>query len=254
MVICLYGEGMILSLLKRLMMVENDSITRKRAVRVLRLLACDTSGPLIVHESAILSSLAQRALHDISNEVRIEATDALVRLAAFAKAPMPQHQMVLDALTQLCSSPTAQPEVLANAFMMQAAKPENRVPMVERRMLVESLAQIAMSKETTNAAKEHACCAILDLTKEAPSRKRIATCSILEALVLNSKSRPDNQHPCHFFGIKALINLAAAHVNRKVMVNHRRLLQTLVQYAASTTDDDLKRDVKNTILALVVEL
>ena len=224
------------------------------------MLACEGSATLLIHDSLLIPCLLERALHDGSHEVRTEATDAIGRLAAFIKAPMAEHQHILDALSHLASSPTTQPEVLALALMQQASQPENRASMVERIVLLESLAQVALSTDTTNQAKEYACCALLDLTKQENGLDRLAICSILEALTENSKTGSnrnndhDNNNQRRVFGIQALVNLAKVRTNRKAMANHNRLLQTLVHFAASSSVREVKSDVKRTILMLVSEL
>ena len=256
-ILCLHGDGVLVNLLKRFMRNDADAAIRKRAVRILRMLACEGSASLLVHDSTLIACLLERALHDTCHEVCTEATDAIVRLAAFIRAPMVQHSQILDTLTRLASSPTTQPEVLALALMQQAAEPTNRSPMAKRGMLLESLANMALSTDTTNQAKEHACCAILDLTKQEMCRTRLATCSILEALTQNTignyrNDDQDNQR--HLFGIQALVNLAKVRPNRKAMANHNQLLQTLVHFAASSRVNEVKSEVKNTILVLVSEL
>lgn len=256
-ILCLHGDGILVNLLKRFMRNDADAAIRKRAVRILRMLACEGSATLLVHDSTLIACLLERALHDTSHEVCAEATDAIARLAAFIKAPMVQHNQILDALAHLASRSTTQPEVLALALMQQASEPKNRSPMTERGILLESLAQLALSTDTTNQAKEHACCAILDLTKQEMSRARLATCSILEALTQNSTISNRNDHQDdqrRVFGIKALVNLAKVGPNRKAMANHNLLLQTLVLFAASSRDHEVKSDVKKTILVLVSEL
>jgi len=258
-ILCLHGDGIILSFFKRMLTNETDSVIRKHSVRIIiRLLACEGPASLLIHDTALMKSLSQRALHDISNEVRREACDAIVQISRFIDATMQEHCLILDTLTHLASSPVALgAESLAAALKKQAEQPINRMPMAERKMLLESLAQIAISAGTTNDCKEHACCAIYNLSMEESSRGEMATCSILEALVQNAmmlcRDEQEDSERC-ILGIKALVNLAEASSNRKVMAIHSRLLQTLVQYAALSRAEDTKNYVKGAIVVLVSEL
>lgn len=258
-ILCLHGDGVLINLLKRFLNHETDAAVRKRAARMLRMLACEGSASLLVHDSSLIDCLSQRALHDERQEVRTEAIDAIIRLAAFINAPMPQHKQVLDTFTQLASCSRTQPEILAQALRKQASQTSNQSSLIERRILLESLAQMALSQRLTNESKELACAALLDLTEHESNRGKLATCSILEALTQNAKIRNQNHDggnddPRKLYGIQALINLASVPTNRKAMANHNLLLQTLVLYAASTRDEQIKRNVKKVILMLVSEL
>lgn len=254
-VISLHGDGIFWNLMKRYMMNETDSTIRKRSARVVRLLA--SASAACSHDKVLIKALSHRALNDISNDVRTEATDALVKLSESVAAPMPHHELILDALTHLASSPTAILETLASAIKMQASHPSNRSVMAERKMLLQSVARIALSSEATNACKEDACRAILYLSElESNRAKIVSTNSILEALVQNSSGRYhiEEQDKRQLYAIQTLVKLASTSSNRKMMASYNRLLQTLVQYASSSPPGDTKADVKRVILWLVSEL
>jgi hypothetical protein len=202
----------------------------------------------------IINTLSHRALHDISNEVRVEATSALVLVSESITASMPQHQIILDTFTHLASSPTAVPEVVAAALKKQASHPGNRSSMGERKMLLESVARIALSLDSTTAGKEDACNVIFSLSELESNRRIIATCSVLEALVQNSIGRFGEQNTRQTLAIRALVNLASIPSNRKAMLTHNQLLQTLLQYASTSPSNETKTDVKKVILLLVSEL
>jgi hypothetical protein len=54
--------------------------------------------------------------------------------------------------------------------------------------------------------------------------------------------------------VQTLVNLACHPPNRKFMAKHSRLIQSLLQFAATTSADTLKKEVKLALLKLAAEL
>jgi hypothetical protein len=249
-----HGDGVLVELLKRFVVYEDDAVIRKRAARALRLLARDISAPLLVHDNQLMECLSYRALHDTSSDVRTEAAEAFAKCAGLIKAPMAQHDAVLDALTHLACSPHVVPDVMARALKEQASHPENRRPMANRQNLMVALARIAVSVDASRSAKENACSAFLDLSTDESNRAVIATPPTLEALVRNSVDRSEGHARIRECAVRTLLNLAVTRSNWKRMANHTSLLQALLHFAAATQTEDLKKEVKAVILHLAAEL
>ncbi|CAB9509240.1 expressed unknown protein [Seminavis robusta] len=255
--VSLYGDGAVLDLLRQLMGIQNNTATRRRAVRVVRLLAREASGSQVARDTALIATLSQRALHDASNEVRAEATDAISRISSFINVQVSKHHVL--PLMQLASSPLSLPEVFSLALIKHSAKLIYKLPMEERGLLFESLAQIALSTSSTTPCKQSACSAILDLSREESIRARIASTSVLEALTRNVAIRTaGNQAQNPFVGIQALTLLATVHQHRLRMATHPCLLRALIHYVTSVPtppqSNGTKRDVKKAIVALVSAL
>jgi hypothetical protein len=142
-----HGVGIPIEAMKRLVSHDGDEVIRQRAARALSLMARDTSAPLLVHDTRLMETLSNRALRDTSNDVRIEAAVAFACWPALLKAPMAQHEAILDALTHLANSQSVLPEVMARALKDQASHPENRIPKAHRNKFLEALARIATSAE-----------------------------------------------------------------------------------------------------------
>lgn len=251
-----HGEGILVEILRRYVTYTEDATLRKRAARALRLLARETSAPLMVHDNQLMKVLSQSALHDTSSEVRAEAAEAFARCASLVKAPMAQHEAMLDALTHLSSGPQAIPaDVMARALKEQATHPENRKALIQRKTLMVALGQIAMSNETSTSAKENVCSALLDLSSDDENnRVLIATPLTLEALVHNSADRGVHYSVIRRYSVETLLNLAVIPSNRKSMAQYASLLQSLLHFAAATQVGDLKTKVKSVILQLAAEL
>eukprot|EP00980_Cylindrotheca_fusiformis_P026368 scaffold15973_cov120-Cylindrotheca_fusiformis.AAC.9 len=251
-----HGEGIIIEILRRFVAYKEDATLRKRAVRVLRLLARETSAPLMVHDNRLMKVLSERALHDTNTEVRAEAAEAFAKCASLVKAPMAQHEAMLDALTHLSTGhQSISADVMARALKEQASQPENRKALIKRSALVTALGQIAMSGESSLSAKENVCSAFFDLSSDDENvRSLLATTLTLEALVHNSGDNGAAYSAIRRCSVETLLNLAVVPSNRKSMAQHTSLLQSLLHFAAATQVGDLKAKVKSTILQLAAEL
>jgi hypothetical protein len=254
LVLVFHGEGVLVELLKRFVGHDDDAVIRKRAARTLKLLARDTSAPLLVHDIQLMECLSYRALHDINKDVRVEAAEAFAKCAALIKAPMAEHDAVLDALTHLAASPNINANVMARALKAQAAHPENRRAMAKRGELMAALAKIAISDGASRSARENACSTFLDLSNDEVNITALATPAILESLVRNSTDRREGHTIIRDSAVRTLLNLAFAQSNRQIMAKQASLLQCLLQFASTTPTDELKKEVKAVILQLAAEL
>jgi len=249
-----HGDGMLIELLKRFLLHEDDYIVRKRAARTLRLLARESSVSLMINDNKLMDILSSRALHDSSNEVRAEAAEAFARCAGLIKAAMAQHDAVLEALSHLASSPHVQADVMARAVKQQACHPENRVPLAKHGKLLMALCKIAVCPKASAVAKENVCNTFLDLSADERSREAIATQTTLDALVHNAEDRIERHASVREAAVKTLLNLAVHPENRKSMAKQSRLIQSLLHFAANTTEDELKKKTKLVLLKLAAEL
>jgi hypothetical protein len=249
-----HGEGMLLELLKRFMFYEEDGTVRKRAARILRLMARESSVQLLVQDSKLLQVLFDRALNDPIIEVRSEAAEAFGRCAGMTKAAMHQHEAVLGALTRLAKSPLLHPDAIARAVKEQTSHPENRVPLSRCENLLDALAIIALAPDVSWSAKENVCIAFLDLSSDEETKELVASQSTLNALVYSAEASDARQSSIREMAVQTLVNLANHPANRKGMAKQSRLIQSLLQFAATTSSDSLKKEVKLVLLKLAAEL
>jgi HEAT repeats len=274
-----HGDGILVDQLKRFMTRDEDPVVRKRATRALRLLARETSAPVMLKDNQLLEALSRRALHDSSEAVRTEAVEAFAQCASLVGAHSQnpqQYQTVLDLLTELATSPEVSTDVVARSLQEQASRPENRKAMAQRKGLVEAMARIALSSEVSRAAKECICTALVDLSHDEANHEAIAIPAILDALVKVLSDRrvnvisegwvnDENQNNGNISGsgatkamkestVRTILNLAKTPSNRKIMASQTALLQSLLRVAAATSTDGLKKEVKGAILHLASEL
>lgn len=249
----MHGDGILLSVLKRLVANEPDDVVRRRAARALRLLARDKATPLLINDNDLMDALASSALHDATREVRLEAATAFTSCAALVRAPMPQHEAVLESLTTLASEmKEVVPDVVAKALKEQALHPMNRVPMANHSGLLAALATIAIDEEGTVASKGYATSALLDLSTEEANRETMTTPLVLQALVTNALDRHHDMREVRDNAMRTLLNLSTMESNLKSMATHDGLLKAFVQYAATAPESSTSKGaVKTVIMALV---
>ena len=246
-----HGDGILLNVLRRLVLEESDEVVRRRAARALRLLARDKAIPLLISDSDLMDTLASCALHDVAREVRTEAANAFTSCAALVRAPMPQHDAILKALTTLAGETNVMPDIVAKALKDQALHPLNRVPMADHMGLLAALASIAIQEHVSVVAKGYAMSALYDLSTEEANRVKMATPEVLEALVKSVLDRNNEMRVIRDHALKALLNLSSIESNRKQMAAHDRLLKAFVHYAATAPGEESKRAVKGVIMKLV---
>ena len=239
----LYGDGLYTALLERLLM-SDDSTTRKRAARTLRLWAAHgSSANLLVQASSLMGTLSAIAVRDDNDEVRREAAEAFGRCAGWIQSPMPQHRAVLQALTQLCR--TAPPAIVARAIRGQTALPNNRSVLSDNPMLVESLVTIASKPEAGSLVREDACTALLHLISVPSNRSKLFNKRLLDALSLNLQAIP--------VAGEIVIQLAKEEALTAMLVQHDQLIKALIRCAAQP-DHPFKHELKQIVLRLVEAL
>lgn len=279
-----HGDGVLVDQMKRFMVHDEDPVVRKRATRVLRLLAREPSAALLLRDDYLLEALSDRALHDSNEAVRTEAVEAFAQCASLVRAHpnnYEQYQAVLRSLTKLATNPEVSSEAVARAIQEQASRPENRTAMAQQKELVEAMAHIALSKKFSRAAKESVCTALVDLSRDEANHEAIAIPAVLDSLVrllsdhrgygtseswvndenqnnssnnINGSSIGTTTRAMKESTIRTILNLAKTPSNRKIMASQAALLQSLLRVAAATSTDGLKEEVKGAILQLASEL
>ena len=278
--IVFHADGILVEQLKQFVVHSVDSVVRKRAVRVLRLLARDASSAhvMVLQDNHLLEILSDRTLNDVSDAVRIEAVEAFCTCASLIRAPMVQHNYILDSLTHMLMASTSTTtrtniDTVARALREQACYPENRRGLVLRENLLGALADIILSENTTLSAKESVCATLVDLSEEELNHEAIALPIILDALVqtlsdrdriltannaignTNANINTSITNKIRESSVRTILNLAKTQSNWKTMAKQTALIQSLLRFAAATTTgEDAKKQVKAVILQLAAEL
>jgi hypothetical protein len=281
-----HGDGVLIEQLKQFVIHDEDFVARKRAVRALRLLARDPSSApvMVLQNNKLLEILSDRALNDSNDLVRTEATEAFATCSNLIQAPTAQHNYILDALTRMLMIATtrtttkppltaANLDVVARALQEQASYQINRRAITRQRNLLQALATVIRSENTTLDAKESVCATLVDLSEEKIDREAIALPIILGALVQTLISRPRVRasnddiartstnidtivtNRIRESSVRTILNLAKTPSNRKDMAQQTELIQSLLRFAAATTTSEgVKKQVKAVILQLATEL
>jgi hypothetical protein len=279
-----HGDGVLIEQLKQFVVYGDDCVARKRAVRALRLLARDPSSTpvMILQNNQLLEILSDRALNDTNDSVRAEATEAFAKCSNLIRAPMAQHNYILGALTRMLEVATTKPpmttanlDVVARALLEQASYQGNRRAMSRQRNLLGALANVLRSESVTLGAKESVCVTLVNLSEEKCDQEAIALPIILDALVQTlimdqpRRVRASNDaiatastnigtivtNRIRESSVQTLLNLAETPSNRTKMAQQTALIQSLLRFAgASTTSDNVKKQVKEAIIRLATEL
>ena len=253
-----HGEGLLIKVLTRLLNYNGDSMIRKRASRVVRLLCRDGSATFLISDAVLIETTAHLAIHDTNSDVRKEAADAFAACTEFFDPTMDRYGTMLDTLESFVASQRVSLDCIARALINQMEKPQNQQEVLKRRTLVDSFGTIASSEQSSNVSKQDICKIIMDLSSKDSTIHLVTSETIISALVLNLSDNTtvsnQNNEQRQGFAVKALLNLSGIEGNRKVMANHPNLLQAMIQYASKADNDHCKEEVKAMIIRLTTQL
>jgi hypothetical protein len=255
MLLLLHGDGMILGvLLHFLSTAAGDDVVRRRSARALRLLARDKAVPILLNSTNVLSALYHAALHDISLDVRGEATTAYASCVAKVNADMALHPHVLACLVDLAAGPAQ--ESVALAFKEQVQHAPNRLSIVKNSEFMAAMSCIALQRGASTTARELISSGLELLSRDEAMREELLTEPVLDVLVHNAREQQQQEGASVMSrdAIRALLNLASNESTRKRLVTHKGLLQVLIRFTASCQDADAKENVKKTMLMLIPQM
>ena len=269
LILIFYGDGILLQILQRHLKVSSDVFLRKKSACILRLLANESSAPLLVHDANLMHSLSDAALRDGSSDVRKEAAEAFARCAAFVQVVEQQphyYESVLDALTVLVTRRDQLRAVaidsLARAIRDQSSHEGNQRPMADRSVLLDAISEIAISREyDTSTASKDATYALMNLTSNDENLEKLTRNPlVLDALLsivssyrmIADRSVDDGK----IYALTALVNLTRNSNSRKIMVRHGCLLQTMLQEVKNIPTDqrEWKDRLKQACIMIAAEL
>jgi hypothetical protein len=257
MLLLLHGDGMILGvLLHFLSTAAGDDVVRRRSARALRLLARDKAVPILLNSTNVLNALYHAALHDVSLDVRGEATTAYASCAAKVNADMPLHPHILACLVDLAAGPAQ--ESIALAFKEQVQHAPNRLSIVQNSEFMTAMTFIALQRGASGTARELISSGLEILSRDESLREKLLTEPVLNVLVHNAREQQQQQQEGSSAmsqdAIRALLNLASNESTRKRLVTHKGLLQVLIRFTASCQDAVAKENVKKTMLMLIPQM
>ena len=281
--IVFHGDGVLVEQLKQLVVHCDDFVSQKRAIRAIGLLARDPSSTpvMVLQNNQLLEILLDRALNDANDSVRAEATEAISKFAYLIRAPMAEHNSILDALTRMLMTATKKSPIVTTrnvdtvvrAIQEQGNHHINRKAMTQHPDLLRSLADVIRSNYCTLSAKESACATLVKLSEDETCQEAIALPMILDTLVktlaYQPRARTSNDITANAginidaivmdrireSSVRIMLNLSMTPSNRKNMAQQTKLIQSLLRFAATaTTSEDVKKQVKTAILQLAAEL
>jgi len=222
-----FKQGIVLEALKKALSGDKNDKARRRAAGALTNLACDDTAEVMGSHKGLLDSLAIASTKDDNQEVQTRAAMALTKLAASITIKMSCYDILLDALVVASLSPAA--NSVSAVLRVKARDPENRESMAQHSGILDTLADICVSKSSDIKDKDNAMRAIMHLTNETSNRKAMCSKSILDALVKGASLEDHSQAEIRDSAVRAIERLATEFTNRANMAKHEGLLVAIAK-------------------------
>ena len=245
-----YGDGVFLTHMKKAF-ASPDARLRKEAARLARLWGSDpAAGIIMINDNRFMDALSKGALRDEDREVRQECVRAFTTCTDLVKSPMPQHEVILEALILLTRRiPDIPAPVVSKALFNQTKYKANRLLIAKKRILVDRLAGMALDTLTA----DDACGALAELSCEKEALPYLAVPSVMSAVSINLSSARDTTTLRAKYCMKTAINLSGVPTVRQNLARHRGFISSLIKSTAVASNEE-KIEAKETIAMLVKEL
>jgi len=250
-----HGEGIILQIMQRLVLEEEDSIIRRRAARALRCFGRKETVEMIVDCRGIVDSLCNVAMKDSSVEAQIEAIEALACYISHANEMSSYYNKMLDAMVNIANSspPPSCIETLIKTMNTLSCSARHRKPMTDHPDLLKTVSQIAKTQKTVTCL-EQTSSAFYNLSCDEEAREKMISSQILRMLINIGSNELEDGMLASTYAVLALVNLATPESNRICMAQEDGLLKCLIQFASVSQDSATKDQVKSTIIKLIPAL
>ena len=225
----IFKSGIVLEALKKALSGDANDKARRRAAGALTNLACDDTAEAMGSHKGLLDTLAIASTKDDNQEVQTRAAMALTKLAASITLKMDCYTILLDAL--VVASLSSSSNSVSAVLRVKARDPENRESMARHTGILDTLADICVSKGSDLKDKDNAMRAIMHLTNETNNRKAMCNKSILDALVKGASIDDQSQEEIRDSAVRAIERLATEFTNRAFMAKHDGLLVAVAKAA-----------------------
>lgn len=232
-----FGSGMVLEALRKNIISNPFTKSRRRAAGTLTNLACVKTAEILGCHGQLLHTLAIVSKKDGKEEVRTRAALALTKIGYHITIDMKCNTALLDALAVAASVSCNASSVLI-LLRAKAKSPENRQAYASHKGVLTTLCRLSSSESSNPKDRENAVRAIMHLTNCDFNKKLLASQKhVLEALVHCASS---SEEPARDSAIIALQRLATEIPNRRVMAHHDGLLVCV----ADATERECKEERK----------
>lgn len=233
-----YSSGVVLEALKKSLSVDLNDKTRRRSAGALTNLACDETADKMASHEGMIDVLAKVTTGDKNNDVQKRSCLALTKIVSsctFTDAA--RFDSMMRSLVQASSSPNG--TGIAAVLRVKARDTSKRESLARLPGLLEALAKMSTSEDTTHKDKDNAMRAIMHLTNESQNRQLMCNNIILRALVEASHLEGVNNIETRDSAVVAIERLATEVANRQFMARHDGLLVAV----ANATERESKAEL-----------
>lgn len=232
-----FSDGVVIEALKKALSTDSNDKSRRRAAGALTNLACEETADLMAGHEGLLHVLSRAATHDKNSDVQKRSCLALTKIASSSSADSDFFKVLVTALVNASSSEncTGIPAVLR----VKAREASVREDMARIPGLLDTLAEMSISRKYSSKDKENAMRAIMHLTNETENRKIMCNKVILQALIEASNMDSAVSKEIRDSAIVAIERLATEVTNRQYMARHEGLLVAVAKATERESKSEL---------------
>ena len=247
------GEGMILDVLKRTILFDEDSISRRRAGRTFCCFGRSEVAELVANHSGVISSLCKVTRNDSNTETRLEAAEALAAFISQVPEPITCYEEIIASMVRMFSL-SACTNMAAKILKGLAQYHSYRKSMAELPGVLKALGKALIRPTATAKEKECITGILFELSREEENKEKLTCTPVLAALTEISSNENYDCQVARILAIKCFVNIADQSKNRAALANFDGLLSSLVNFLGHSPDERTRIEVKQVLVSLVTKL
>eukprot|EP00588_Corethron_pennatum_P000322 CAMPEP_0194283136 /NCGR_PEP_ID=MMETSP0169-20130528/24728_1 /TAXON_ID=218684 /ORGANISM="Corethron pennatum, Strain L29A3" /LENGTH=627 /DNA_ID=CAMNT_0039028673 /DNA_START=163 /DNA_END=2046 /DNA_ORIENTATION=+ len=234
--------------------VDDDNVLKgsERAIGALKNCVCPGTSEAMAEHPQLIETLANIASSSKFPSAQTSSALALKDLSKEINHPSPSHEIVLRSLKAcaLSGRETKNDVQLSEAFLSQAEKQENQIPMVKYEGLLEAIA--ALAKSSDPKTRENMVKTMSKLANNSANKEIIGhnNAFIGSAVYTLQREGPENE-ASQTLMFQIISTLAASEKNRPPLANYPGLLEAKIHRTRLTTDIKTRFERINSIMLLV---
>jgi hypothetical protein len=232
-----FAEGVVVEALKKTLSVDTNEKSRRRAAGALTNLACEETSELMSTHSGLIDILSRVTTQDKNDDVQKRASLALSKIASSCATDSKSFHSIMNALVVAATSPNS--TGIAAVFRVKARNASRRAEMARIPGLIETLADMSISKGYTAKDRDNATRAIMHLTNESENRKTMCNKVVLKALLEASHLDGADNTETRDSAIVAIERLATEVSNRQYMARHDGMLVAIAKATERESKSEL---------------
>lgn len=230
-------DGVVVEALKKILSVDTNEKSRRRAAGALTNLACEETAEIMSSHDELIDILSRVTTHDKNDDVQKRACLALTKIASSCSTDSKSFRSSMNALVIAATSKNS--TGIAAVFRVKARNTKRRAEMARIPGLVEALADMSTSKEYSSKDRDNATRAIMHLTNESENRKIMCNKVVLQALLKACNLDGPDETETRDSALVAIERLATEASNRQYMSRHDGLLVAIAKATERESKSEL---------------